>query len=45
MILAKNADFLQKIADISKIKKALVLKGVFSETSYACILMYQISSF
>ena len=32
----KNADFVQKIADISKIKKTLVLKGIFSETMYVC---------
>ena len=30
--LPKSSDFLQKIADISKIKMALVLKGIFSET-------------
>ena len=30
----KNADFLQKYANISKIKGALVLKGIFSETTY-----------
>ena len=29
----KNGDFLQKNADISKIKIALVLKGIFSETT------------
>ena len=37
--------FLQKNADISKIKKALIPKGRFSETKYVCVLMYQISSF
>ena len=37
--------FWQKDADISKIKKTLVLKGIFSETTYVCILTYQISSF
>ena len=30
----KSANFLQKNADISKIKRALVLKGIFSETAY-----------
>ena len=29
----KIADFLHKNADISKIKRALVLKGMFSETT------------
>ena len=28
--------FCQKNADISKIKKVLVLKGIFSETTYLC---------
>ena len=32
----KNADFLQKDADISKIKGVLVIKGIFSETTYVC---------
>ena len=38
LIFAKNAD-------ISKIKRASALKGIFSETTYVCVLMYQISSF
>ena len=29
----------QKNADNSKIKKALVLKAIFSETSYVCVLL------
>ena len=33
----KNADFFQKNADISKIKRALALKGIFSETTYVCM--------
>ena len=37
--------FLQKNADISKIKKALVLKSMFSEEAFVCVPMYQISSF
>ena len=37
--------FLQKNADISKIKKAVVLKGMFSEKAFVCVPMYQISSF
>ena len=38
-ILAKKSDFLQKKkAKISKIKKALVLKGILSETKYFFVL-------
>ena len=33
----KNADFLQKDADISKTKRVLVLKVIFSETIYVCV--------
>ena len=44
-IFAKNPDFLQKIADMSKIKGLLVLKGIFSETTYMCVITYQVSSF
>ena len=36
----KNADFLQKKADTSRIKRALVLKGIFSETTYGRVLKY-----
>ena len=36
----KNANFLQKYADISKINKALVLKSIFSETRYACVIIH-----
>ena len=46
LFMPKNADFLQeKHNDISKINKALVPKGVFSETTYICLLMYQIASY
>ena len=45
LFLPKIAEFLQKIAGISKIKGVLVLKGIFSETTYVCVLKYQISSF
>ena len=45
ILAKKNTDFLQKNADISKIKRALVLKRIFSEIAYACVLTYQISSF
>ena len=44
-IFAKNANFLQNNADISKIKRALVLKSITSETKYGYVLPYQISSF
>ena len=36
---------LQKNADISKIKRAFVLKDIFSETAYVFVLKFQISSF
>ena len=41
----KNAEFLQKNAGISIIKEVLVVKSIFSETTYLCVLTYQISSF
>ena len=41
----KNANFLQKNADISKIKGALALRGIFSETKYGCVLSCQIWTF
>ena len=41
----KKADFLQKNGDISKIKRALAVKGIFSETTYESVLRYQVSSF
>ena len=31
--------------DISKIQGSLVLKGVFSGTTYVCLLTHQISNF
>ena len=31
-----------KNADIRNIKRNLVLKGIFSETTYVCVLTYQI---
>ena len=42
-ILAKKRYFLQKNADISKIKGALVLKGIFSETTFGYVLTCQFS--
>ena len=44
-ILAKKCYFFAKNADISKIKRALVLKRIFSETTYECVLTHQISIF
>ena len=38
----ESAAFLQKNADISEIKEVLVLKGLFSESTYLCVLTYQI---
>ena len=43
--LIKNANFLQKNADISKIKWVLVLKGIFSKTMFVCVFRYQVLSF
>ena len=36
IIMPKNADFLKKNAAISKIKRALVVKGIFSEKKHVC---------
>ena len=36
---------MQNNADINKIKTALVLKGIISETKYVCVLTCQIGSF
>ena len=45
-IFAKNTDFLQKMLTSAKIKRILVLKGIFSETTYGYIhSTYQVSSF
>ena len=44
-IFAENAHFFQKNAGFSQIKRALVLKDIFSEAIYMCVLTYQISSF
>ena len=45
LFLPKNTSFLHKNADISKIKGFFLLKGIFSETAYVCVLTYQISTF
>ena len=38
--------FCQKTnADVSKINWVLVLKGIHSETTYTCVIKFQISSF
>ena len=37
--------FLQKIADISKIKKVLVQEGIFSKTTYLCVSSIILTSF
>ena len=44
--MTKNADFLHKNTDISKIKKDMELKGTFSENTYVCVLTtkFQVSS-
>ena len=39
---SNKTDILQINADISKIKKALVLKGIFSEATFACVHTCQI---
>ena len=41
----KTLFFLQKNADVSKIKRELVLRGIFYETTYECVLTCQIWSF
>ena len=45
LFLLKSAIFFSKNADISKIKRDLVLKGIFCDTTYVCVLTYQISGF
>ena len=45
ILAKKHWFFAKKKADISKIKRALVLKGIFSESMYECVLTCQISSF
>ena len=42
VILAKKAGFLQKNADISKIKKILILNAIFSETANVSVPTCQI---
>ena len=46
LFLPKNADFLQKTADITKIKRALVLKGIFLKLHMGMLLCtkFQVSS-
>ena len=44
-ILAKNPWLFAKNADISKIKRALVIKDIFSKIKFGCVLTCQISRF
>ena len=44
-VFAKKSWFLQKKTDTSRIKMVLVLKGIFSETTYVRVITYQISIF
>ena len=39
--LFKGTIFAKKNADINKIKRVLVLKEIFSETTYVCVLTYK----
>ena len=41
----KMLSFLQKNPDISKINGAMVVKGIFFETPFMCVLSCRISSF
>ena len=41
----KNANFLQKNADINRNKWVLILKGKISKIKHVCALTYQISCF
>ena len=45
LILPKNADFLQRNADFSKIKAMLQRKGKMSETTDVCVFRHRILSF
>ena len=44
LLFDKNTDFLEVNASIRKIKGVLVLKVVFSEATYVCVLTYQVAS-
>ena len=44
LFLPKMLFFCEKNADIGKIKRVLVPKGIFFETTHVCVAMYQISS-
>ena len=39
VLFQENADFCKENSDVSKIKGFLVLKGIFSETKYACVYL------
>ena len=44
LFFTKNANFLQNNADMHKIRRVLVLKGIFFETTYVSVFTYQIWS-
>ena len=47
LFLPKIADFLKKKKKdgTSKVKRALVLKGIFSETAYVCVCVFYVPYF
>ena len=45
LLLRAKVLFLLKNTDISKIKRVLVLKDIFSKATYVFVLTYQVSSF
>ena len=45
LVCQKMLIFCKKNADISKMKEFSVLKGIFSEPIYVCLLLYQIWNF
>ena len=44
-LFAKNVLIFCKNNNIRKIEGVLLLKGIFSETTYVCVLTYQVSNF
>ena len=42
IFVKKMLVFCKKKSNISKIKGVLVLKGIFSETTYVCVITYRI---
>ena len=45
LLWEKMLIFCKESAGIRKIKEVLVLKSIFPETAYVCVLTYQLSSF